>query len=159
MSKSSASAGLFCLQKEGYMNNVYDCVESFSELLNLEYKIVLGRKGKMVSLLVRFDKNDAIDLLPHLQEIFDSNDTVFRYNNQVNVYSLIKADYLMKNRIHNHTAFIFLSQSKDGTFFCRSLFPETNFDYTKNQAVWTLLYKEKINRISSEKTILYKKKL
>ncbi len=37
------------------MHNIYDCVDSFEKLLNVEYEIVIGRKGKAVTLHVYFD--------------------------------------------------------------------------------------------------------
>ena len=98
---------------------------------------------------------DRVDLLPFLEDLFDSNDTVFKYNEKKNSFSMIKADYLMKNRLVDKNVFIFLSKSKDNTYFCRSFFPETKRDYTKNQASWTLLYKEKIKRSTGQKTVLY----
>ena len=87
-----------------------------------------------------FNHKDRVDLLPFLEDLFDSNDTVFKYNEKKNSFSMIKADYLMKNRLVDKNVFIFLSKGKDDTYFCRSFFPEANRDYTKNQASWTLLY-------------------
>ena len=98
---------------------------------------------------------DRVDLLPFLEDLFDSNDTVFKYNEKKNSFSIIKADYLMKNRLVDKNVFIFLSKGKDDTYFCRSFFPETNRDYTKNQASWTLLYKEKMKRSTGQKVVLY----
>ena len=94
-------------------------------------------------------------MLPFLEDLFDSNDTVFKYNEKKNSFSMIKANYLMKNRLADKNVFIFLSKSKDDTYFCRSFFPETNRDYTKNQASWTLLYKEKVNRTTGQSVVLY----
>ena len=98
---------------------------------------------------------DRIDLLPFLEDLFDSNDTVFKYNEKKNSFSMIKADYLMKNRLVDKNVFIFLSKNKDDTYFCRSFFPETNRDYSKNQASWTLLYKEKIAISTGKSVVLY----
>lgn len=98
---------------------------------------------------------DRIDLLPFLEDLFDSNDTVFKYNEKKNSFSMIKADYLMKNRLADKNVFIFLSKNKDNTYFCRSFFPETDRDYTKNQTSWTLLYKKKINRTTGQSLVLY----
>ena len=96
---------------------------------------------------------DRVDLLPYLEELIDSNETVFKYNKKANSFSLIEASYLMKNRITDRNVLVFLSEDQKGHYFCRSFFPETTRDYTKNQALWTLLYKEKI-RISDTHTIV-----
>jgi hypothetical protein len=99
---------------------------------------------------------DRIDLLPQLENIIDSNETIFKYNQKRNTYSVIKADYIMKSVSCGKNVFLFLAGNKlDGTYFCRSFFPQDKMDYTINQASWALLYKKKINLITEEETILY----
>ena len=98
---------------------------------------------------------ERVDMLPFLEDMFDSNDTIFRYNEKKNSFSMIRADYLMKNRLIDKNIFIFLSKDKNDTYFRRSFFPETKRDYTKNQASWTLLYKEKIKRSTGQSVVLY----
>lgn len=98
---------------------------------------------------------NRLKFLPYLEQIFDSNETIFKYNKKQNLYSMIQADYLMKNNLLNSNIFLFLSKEQDGKFFCRSFFPETKKDYTKNQSSWTLLYKGKFNVSNGENIILY----
>lgn len=50
---------------------------------------------------------------------------------------------------------MFLSNSKEDNYYCRSFFPEDKKDYTKNQAFWTLLYKKKIDLKSQTEIVLY----
>lgn len=96
-----------------------------------------------------------VHFLPLLEQMIDSNDTVFRYNKKVNMYSMIEADYLMENKIESRNLFLFLSNYGGDKYFCRSFFPEEKMDYSKNQASWTLLYKEKIDLITGTETVLY----
>ena len=98
---------------------------------------------------------ERINFLPLLEMLLDSNDTVFKYNKKANTYSMIEADYMMKDSLENRNLYLFLSQKSDDTYFCRSFFPEGNKDYTKNQASWTLLYKKKRNLKTGEEIILY----
>ena len=100
---------------------------------------------------------ERVHFLPLLQKMLDSNDTVFKYNQKANAYSLIDADYLMKNNMENRNLYLFLSHRRGEYYFCRSFFPETKKDYTKNQASWTLLFKKKINLDTNEEIILYDK--
>lgn len=185
------------------MRNISDCVNAFLPLLNTEYEIILGRKGKSVTLRITFDKKDCFHLmglqylidrpelnrdrgkvfdeivsgiitakqvetsdfykkieervhfLPVLEALLDSNDTVFKYNQKANTYSMINADYLMKNSIENRNLFLFLSKNTEDNYFCKSFFPEGKMDYTKNQASWTLLYKKKIDITTRTEKILY----
>lgn len=99
---------------------------------------------------------DRIDMLPLLEDIIDSNDTIFKYNRKLNTYSVIKADYLMKNAVKGKNVFVFLAENGEtGNYYCRSFFPETKMDYARNQPSWTLLYKEKTDKSTGEKEILY----
>ena len=98
---------------------------------------------------------ERVNFLPLLEQLLDSNDTVFKYNKKVNIHSMIDADYLMKNNMEDRNLYLFLSQGSDDRYFCRSFFPEEKMDYTKNQASWTMLYKKKRNLSTGEERILY----
>lgn len=99
---------------------------------------------------------DRIDMLPLLENILDSNDTIFKYNRKLNTYSVIKADYIMKNNVEGTNILLFLAESKgEGKYFCHSFFPQDKMDYTKNQTSWTLLYKKKVSLSTGEEKILY----
>lgn len=98
---------------------------------------------------------ERIHFLPLLEKLLDSNDTVFKYNKKANTYSMIEADYLMKNCMEDRNLFLFLSNAEADRYFCRSFFPEEKMDYTKKQASWTLLYKKKKNFIDGTEEILY----
>ena len=185
------------------MHNIYDCIDSFTLLLDTAYHFVLGRKGVSVTLDISFDKKDCfhlmglqyltdraelrrdrgkvfdeirerkitaeqvetsefyekikdrVDMLPMLEELFDSNDTIFKYNRNSKVFSMIQAEYLMKNMIADKAVFIFLSRKEENKYFCRSFFPQNQRDYSKNQASWTLLYKKKIRISTGESFVLY----
>lgn len=98
---------------------------------------------------------ERVHFLPVLESLLDSNETIFKYNKKANSYSLIEADYLMKNKTENRNLFLFLSKNSNGNFFCRSFFPEEKMDYTRNQASWTLLFKKKIDMTTGKEQILY----
>lgn len=205
MLEGSAYGGAFLilLKKDKNMWNIYDCVDTFFSLLNTEYNVILGRKGKAVTLVVTFDKKDCyhlmglqylidrpelnrdrgkifdairerkitteqvessdfyrqiegrVNFLPLLEQLLDSNETVFKYNSKANAFSMIQADFLMKNNMEGRNLFLFLSKNKENKYFCRSFFPEDKKDYTKNQTSWTLLFKKKTNIVSREEVILY----
>lgn len=98
---------------------------------------------------------ERVHFLPLLESIIDNNETVFKYNQKNNVYSMIEADYLMKNKSDDRNLYLFLSNSEANKYYCRSFFPEDKMDYTKNQASWTLLYKKKINKYLTTEQVLY----
>ncbi len=100
--------------------------------------------------------NDRIEYLAFLEQIMDSNKTVFKYNPQIQTFSVIQSDFLLKNEINARNVFTFLSLDKSsGKYFCRSFFPQTDKDYSKNQTNWTLLYKKKIKKSTNEGITLY----
>ena len=81
-----------------------------------------------------------------LETLFDKNDLIFRYNQKLQALSLIEAEYLLSTPYGYMDIYIFLDQKDEaGSFFCRSFFPREEKDYTKGQAMYTLLKKEKIN--------------
>ena len=98
---------------------------------------------------------ERVNFLPLLEQLLDSNDTIFKYNKKANMYSMIEADYLMKNKMEEKDLYLFLSHATDDKYFCRSFFPKGEKDYTKNQASWTLLYKKKYNLNIGEEIVLY----
>ncbi|MCM1560571.1 MAG: PBECR4 domain-containing protein [Butyrivibrio sp.] len=175
------------------MDKLIACALAFEKLLDVQYRMIVGRKGKAVELLVGFSMLDFHHLmglgnlkdlrlatmnretvfqkilsgnfsyeviaksryihlienrfhpLVHIEQLFDDNRLVFRYNQKQNQFSLIKADYLLTSPYEQNDVYIFLARRKESDrYFCRSFFPKEQRDYTKGQAVYTLLYKEKI---------------
>lgn len=91
-----------------------------------------------------------------IEELFDKNDLIFRYNKKLQAFSLIEAEYLLTMPYECTDVYIFLDKKDEaGNFFCRSFFPKENRDYTKGQAVYTLLKKEKINTSTGTLQIQY----
>lgn len=100
--------------------------------------------------------SDRVDYLPCLEQIFDSNDTIFKYNPSLQAFSVIEADFLMKNVIKQVNVFTFLSKDKNGKYFCRSFFPDMKKDYSENQTNWTVLLKKKICKSTGVVNELYR---
>ena len=99
---------------------------------------------------------ERIEYLAYLEEIIDSNKTVFKYTPELEVFSKIQADFLLKNEMHSRNIFTFLSNEKsNGKYFCRTFFPQAEKDYSAKQTTLTLLYKKKIHKSSGEETVLY----
>lgn len=81
-----------------------------------------------------------------IESLFDKNEIIFRYNQKLQSFSFIEAEYLLSTPYEHTDIYIFLDhKDKEEEFFCRSFFPKEDKDYTKNQAVYTLLKKEKEN--------------
>ena len=99
---------------------------------------------------------ERIEFLAFLEKILDSNKTVFKYNPQLDTFSAIQADFLLKNEIRSRNIFTFLSNdTMSGKYFCRSFFPQKDKDYSVGQTNWTLLYKKKIHISMGLEEILY----
>ncbi|MGN0167916.1 MAG: PBECR4 domain-containing protein [Acetatifactor sp.] len=178
--------------------------EGFRSLLDTQYHIIIGRKGKSVELTVEFKPIDFHHLmglgklknlriatqnresvfsgilngtitypsicrsryikqienrfvpLAHIEQIFDDNKLIFRYNEKRNQFSLIEADYLLSAPFSGNDIYIFIEEKEtEGLFFCRSFFPKERKDYTVGQPQFTLLFKEKITVSTGKKIIQY----
>ncbi len=186
------------------MDHLQSCAKAFEHLLDFQYHIIIGRKGKSVELNILFDPTEFHHLVglhklhdlriarenrdkvfqqiltgnisindlkksqyfPNIQKriepfiqienFLDSNKLIFRYNQKLQTFSLIEAEYLLSTPYENTDIYIFLDRQKEpGHFFCRSFFQKEEKDYTKGQAIYTLLKKEKINLRTEEKMIQY----
>ena len=186
------------------MDHLQSCAKAFEHLLDFQYHIIIGRKGKSVELNILFDPTEFHHLvglhklhdlriarenrdkvfqqiltgnisindlkksqyLPNIQKriepfiqienFLDSNKLIFRYNQKLQTFSLIEAEYLLSTPYENTDIYIFLDRQKEPDyFFCRSFFQKEEKDYTKGQAIYTLLIKEKINLRTEEKIIQY----
>ncbi|SKA06974.1 hypothetical protein SAMN02745152_02110 [Treponema berlinense] len=99
-----------------------------------------------------------VEYLPTLEYIFDSNDTIFKYNPELQAFSVIEADFLLRNEINKVPIFLFLSKDKNKKYFCKTFFPQGKKDYTERQTKWTVLFKKKIVKSTNTETVLYKNK-
>ena len=81
--------------------------------------------------------------LSKLEDILDSNETVFKYNQNEAVFSRIDADFLLKNSKYEKNIFTFIKNEQSGKYICNSFFPEDNYDYSKNQILWKVISKKK----------------
>ena len=178
--------------------------DAFLSLLDTQYHIIIGRKGKSVDLTIEFNPIDFHHLmglgklkdlriatqnreavfsqiqsgkisysticasryieqienrfapLSHIEQIFDDNKLIFRYNEKRHQFSLIEADYLLSTPFCGNDIYIFIEEKEtSGLYFCRSFFPKEKKDYTIGQPQFTLLFKEKINRSTGDKVIQY----
>ena len=58
-----------------------------------------------------------------IEELFDKNDLIFRYNQKLQSFSLIEAEYLLSTPYECTDVYIFLDKKDEaGNFFCRSFF-------------------------------------
>ena len=187
------------------MGDILTAAKSYTNLLDIEYQIILGKKNKNITFSIFFEEvhffhlsglqylkdlsrvltesreqifrkilrgtltvqqiessqyyseiKDRIEYLAFLEQIIDSNRTIFKYNPKLEAFSAIQADFLLKNEVQTRNVFAFLSQEKsNGKYFCRSFFPQIDKDYSIGQTNWTLLYKKKIQKSTGQETVLY----
>ena len=121
-------------------------------------------KGKLTySMLEKSEYFDELgyrfDCFHLLESILDDNELIFKCNiNSMRVYSNIKADYMLQNLKDELTFYIFTEKrSNADTQFCKSFFENSEKDYSRGQTKMTLLYKEKINKITGKAEIKYDK--
>lgn len=98
---------------------------------------------------------DRMKFLTILESLLDSNETIYKYNPNIQSFSAIQADFLLTNIVLDEEIYIFLDRDIENNYFCRSLFPQAHTNFKHNQIKFTLLYKEKINLETSENTVQY----
>lgn len=186
------------------MDKLKECARAFDRLTNIEYRIVVGRKGVTRNINLKFrltefhhllglhklkdnminkegrtkvfekilqgkityaklqqssyfsDIENRVEPFVKLERLLDKNDIIFKYNNKVNLFSKIQADFLLCSKYIDNDIYIFISKhGNEDDYFCRSFFPKENIDFRKGQAKYTLLYKEKINVLTNEIEVQY----
>ena len=131
------------------LRDIFDAQKGSREEL---YEAVLhGRITQSLIEKSEFYSECSARLIPlsHLEEILDSDQLIFKYNENVRVYSQIKAEFLIEGNFENLPVYIFLG-SRDGkneeNQMCRTFFPKTTIDYSYGQPKYTLLKKEKLRQ-------------
>lgn len=100
---------------------------------------------------------DRILPLTDLEKLLDDNKVIFRYNEKVQKFSLIRADYLLEGQANGIASFLFLGKrNKDEKEqMCRTFFRIGEKDYTQGQPQYTLLKKEKMHLPTKILTVQY----
>ena len=103
---------------------------------------------------------DRLNVLAHLDAILDSNlSNIFRYDrNKIPFYSALSADYLIKGTTPQTIITFATFVNNHNIFYGNSIFPLSNFDYSKGQMQYTVLLKEKIHLKTHESIILFQHK-
>ena len=64
------------------------------------------------------------------------------------LYCKIDAEYIIKNLHSGEVFFVFIDKGTGQRYYCKSAFERTTIDYLENQAVLTVLKKEKVSVIA-----------
>ena len=91
--------------------------------------------------------------LCYLEKILDDEHLIFKYNENINIFSRIKSDFLIQGTYNNQILYLFLSsriKNEINNQMCRSFFPKKDKDYSIGQPMYTLLKKQKIRISTSE---------
>ena len=138
------------------MDHLLECAEAFEQLLDVQYHIVLGRKNRLTELTLRFDPTE----FHHLVGLHKLRDLRLARGNREKIFHQILSKTICMEDIKKSRYFpeiqdrmCFFGNIEQGHFFCRSFFQKGEKDYTKGQAVYTLLKKEK-TIVSTGKTVV-----
>ena len=131
---------LFRKIDSGKIDDVYLEKSVFYEKVNESYANVKSR----------------ITGIQHLDKYLENQNLICRYIKEMNPFSTIRADYLIKSTLNKITAYIFIRQRKKRTDYCIcSFFVEPQNFYNGIKAYW--LFKSKVNNVTNNIEILYNK--
>lgn len=99
---------------------------------------------------------DRIHGLQYLCEYIESNNIIFKYVKNMNRYSSIEADFMIKSIVNHKAAYIFIrKRSKSDTYCICSFFVNPGVEYKGIRPYW--LYKSKINLLNNTEKIFIDK--
>lgn len=99
---------------------------------------------------------DRIHGLQFLREYIESNNIIFKYVKNMNRYSSIKADFMIKSTVDHKEAYIFIrKRSKSDTYCICSFFANPGAEYKGVRSYW--LYKSKINLLNDTEEVFLDK--
>lgn len=142
------------------MDHLQSCAKAFEHLLDFQYHIIIGRKGKSVELNILFDPTE-IEPFIQIENFLDSNKLIFRYNQKLQTFSLIEAEYLLSTPYENTDIYIFLDRQKEpGHFFLpflfskrrKGLYKRTSHLYTSQKRENKSSYRRKNDTVRSPHT-------
>lgn len=95
---------------------------------------------------------DRIHGLQYLREYIESNNIILKYVKNMNRYSSIEADFMIKSIVNHKEAYIFIrKRSKSDTYCICSFFVNPGVEYKGIRSYW--LYKSKINLLNNTEKI------
>lgn len=99
---------------------------------------------------------DRIHGLQYLCEYIESNNIIFKYVKNMNRYSAIEADFMIKSIVDHKEAYIFIrKRSKADTYCICSFFVNPGVKYKGVRSYW--LYKSKINLLNNIEEVFFDK--
>ena len=99
---------------------------------------------------------DRIYGLQYLCEYIESNNIIFKYVKNMNRYSAIEADFMIKSIVDHKEAYIFIrKRSKTNTYCICSFFVNPGVEYKGIRYYW--LYKSKINLSNDTEEVFFDK--
>lgn len=128
----------------------------FEKILNGNISMNLIEKSSYYSQM-----SGRIFPLAGLEHFLDDNQMIFRYNEKIQKFSMIKADYLLEGKGNVIPSYLFLGARKhdEKEQMCRTFFRIEDKEYTEGQPKYALLKKEKIHLPTGERLVQFDKLL
>ena len=124
------------------MDRLQECAKAFEKLFDVQYHIIIGRKGKTVDLRIGFEPVD----FHHLLGLHKLRDLRLSRGNREQVYYDALAGKIQMAQIASSHFFPVVKNRVS---------PFNDKDYTTGQAAYTMLFKEKITVRTREKLVQY----
>lgn len=148
-------------------------LEGIGQLKDLQIHSLSGKKTFEMALNGQISEDDLkksaiydsqkvynkVACLYLLETALDHNDLVFRYVTDANGRIKIEASILLYTDVDGNQIYVYIDQEKDrnSDYYCRSFVANPSFDRKKGLKKMTLLWKEKTNLLTNERTLQFSK--
>lgn len=112
------------------MATIFECVDSFKKLLDIEYEFILGRKGKSVTLNIKFEKSHFFHLIG-LQHLTDMAFALT--GSREKLFDKIEKRYFDENIIKKSAFFSQIKSRIDEFVNLESIFDSNELIFTYNE--------------------------
>ena len=144
-------------------------IEGIGQLRDLPVHLMSARQNFLLSLEGKISEDDLrkskeyeihmvdrkVDHLYLLEEFIDNNDIVFNYIKHKTKGSNIQAKIFLYKDMSGKDIYLFLDSTNDDEYYYpRSFVVAPELDYKVGQYKYTVLWKEKRNRITGESEVL-----
>ncbi len=130
------------------------CAEAFSNLLNIQYKIIVGRKGELTEIMIAFDKTEFVHLAG-LHKLTDNE--FFRTTSRKKVFEYILDGKISYETVAKSDEFEHVRDRIDCLEYLEDMLDRNDiiFKYNSKQNIFSLIQADYLMESTHENQAVY----